>query len=66
MFLKEFTENDKFDFDDKYQNYVYHIDFEKTSMRVFEIQNREVVNIYKKVVEILEKKRRDLIYLVEE
>ena len=45
-FLQEFDENDMFDFEDKYQNYVYHIDFEKTSMSVFEVQNGdEIVHI---------------------
>jgi len=65
-FLGDFTEYDKANFEDKYQNYIYYIDFEKPSMRVFEMQNGKPINIYQEVIQILEDGRRDLIPLIEE
>ena len=64
-FLQEFDENDMFDFEDKYQDYVYHIDFEKTSMSVFEVQNGNLININDEAITILENERRDLLDLIE-
>ena len=64
-FLQEFNENDMFDFEDNYQNYVYHMDFEKTSMSVFEVQNRDLININQRAITILENERRDLLDLIE-
>jgi len=64
-FLQEFDENDMFDFEDKYQNYVYHINFDKTSMSVFEVQNGNLININEEAITILENERRDLLDLIE-
>ncbi|MEA3228254.1 MAG: hypothetical protein U9P38_04190 [Campylobacterota bacterium] len=64
-FLQEFNEDDIFDVNDEYQNYIYHIDFEKTSMSVFQVVNKNLININTDAVEILKNERRDLLDLLE-
>ena len=64
-FLEEFEEENQYDFDDKYQNYVYYIDLDKPSMKVFEVDKGEPIDISKEAFEFLKNQRRDLLHLIE-